>query len=54
MIYNILLALASLIFVVNFFIAPTFFHMEVDDSGTFVGLMLLIIVLKHLLDKKDA
>ncbi len=52
MIYRVLLIFASLIFIVNYVVGPRFLDMEVSTSGTFVGLMLIIVVLSHLLDGK--
>ncbi|WP_280771622.1 hypothetical protein [Salipaludibacillus daqingensis] len=52
MIYRILLYMAILIFVLNYFVQPTFFDMAPDDTGLFVGLILLCIVIGHILNRE--
>lgn len=52
MIYRILLILAVIIFITNFFILPGFFDIETSNTGTFVGLIMLAAIIGHLLNKK--
>ncbi|MFJ5764965.1 hypothetical protein ACIP9C_06370 [Lysinibacillus sp. NPDC093210] len=49
MIYRFLLILATLIFIFNLFVLPTFFDIESDDTGTFIGLMIIMVIINHLL-----
>lgn len=51
--YQFLMLLATLIFIVNLFILPTFFSIEPDRTGTFIGLMIIIVIINHLLKNKD-
>lgn len=53
MLYRVLLKMAILIFVINYFALPTFFNIEPDSSGTFIGLILMCIVIMNLLDRKQ-
>ncbi|MBM7602863.1 hypothetical protein JOC75_000833 [Metabacillus crassostreae] len=57
MIYKILLIMAMVIFVLELYISPTFFNVEPDDTGLFLGLTFLCIILGKLLSdnhkKKD-
>lgn len=52
MIYKILLYMAISIFIWNYFVGPMFFHDESSDSGLFIGLMLLCIVVGHILRRE--
>ncbi|WP_223700624.1 hypothetical protein [Sutcliffiella deserti] len=49
MIYRILMILAILILIIDYFVGPTFFDSSPSDNGTFVALMLICIVVNHLL-----
>ncbi|WP_158497899.1 hypothetical protein [Lysinibacillus varians] len=49
MIYRFLLIMATLIFIVNLYVLPTFFFIEPDRTGTFIGLIIIVVILHHLL-----
>ena len=51
MIYKILLYMAIFIFIWNYYVGPTF-NDESSNSGLFVGLMLLCIVVGHILRRE--
>ncbi|MEK5331936.1 MULTISPECIES: hypothetical protein [unclassified Lysinibacillus] len=52
MIYRFLLLLATLIFIVNLYVLPTFFSIEPDRTGTLIGLIIIIVIINHLLNNK--
>ena len=52
MIYRFLLLLATIIFIVNLYVLPTFFSIEPDRTGTLIGLINIIIIINHLLNNK--
>lgn len=49
MIYKVLLFMAVAIFIVNYLVGPAFLNMDSSDTGLFVGLMLLCVVIGHIL-----
>ncbi|POZ55481.1 hypothetical protein LYSIN_00264 [Lysinibacillus sphaericus] len=49
MIYRFLLIMATFIFILNLFVLPTFFAIESDNTGTFIGLIIIVVILNHLL-----
>ncbi|KQU15083.1 hypothetical protein ASG65_11325 [Bacillus sp. Leaf13] len=48
---RVLVSLAIIIFILNFFISPVFFGEEPSSNGTFIGLILLCICLISLIDE---
>jgi len=52
MIYKILLFMAISIFIMNYYVGPTFFNVESSDTGLFTGLMMLCIVIAHILRRE--
>ncbi|MFJ7665767.1 hypothetical protein ACIQXI_01585 [Lysinibacillus sp. NPDC097195] len=52
MIYRFLLLLATIIFIVNLYVLPTFFSIEPNRTGTFIGLIIIIVIINHLLNNK--
>ncbi|WP_157100916.1 hypothetical protein [Salisediminibacterium beveridgei] len=50
MVYRILLIITILIVIVNFLITPLFFDNRPDDTGTFIALILICIILSKLLE----
>lgn len=52
MIYKVLLFMAIAIFILNYFVGPSFFNMESSDTGLFLGLMMLCMVIGHILDRE--
>lgn len=51
MVYRVLLIGAILIFILELFIGPRFLGMETGNTGLFVGLMMLCMVIGHLLKR---
>lgn len=54
MIYRFLLIIAIIIFTLNLYVGPRFFNIESDNTGTFVGVIMLAIIINHLLKDKDS
>ncbi len=52
MIYKILLLMAISIFILNYYVGPTFLNVESNNTGLFVGLILLCIVVGHILRRE--
>lgn len=44
--------MAVIIFILNYFVGPTFFNVEPNNTGLFVGLMLLCVVIDHILKRE--
>ncbi len=52
MIYKVLLYMAISIFIWNFYVGPTFFNHDSSNSGLFIGLMLVCVVVGHILRRE--
>ncbi len=44
--------MAIIIFIINYFVMPTFFNVNPTDSGLFIGLILICIVIGHILNRE--
>lgn len=50
MFYKILIIMATIIFIVDLYLAPLIFNVEPNNNGLFLGLMFLCIVIHKLLN----
>jgi hypothetical protein len=50
---KLLVGLAVIIFILNFLVSPMILKQQPENSGTFVGLMLICIVVIRLIDSKN-
>lgn len=50
---RLLVGLAMIIFILNFLVLPMILKQQPNNSGTFVGLMLICIAVIRLIDSKN-